>query len=72
MEISLSPETIALMNEMHELLNQHNLSFKNSFMVTSYLTAVIANNCHMSKEAFMSCMDEVYDLEHALQNQEIQ
>ena len=64
--MSPSPESIALLNEMQEVLNKHDLSFRESFMILCYLTVAVARAGGMPLQGLKEIVEESYQIDMAL------
>lgn len=61
-----SPETIALLNDLQETLNKHNLTYRESFMVVTYLSVMIARAAHMSLDQLIQLVTDIYGVDEAM------
>jgi len=55
-----------LLQEMHDTLNKHDLSFKESFMALSYLTVVVARAGGLSVSQIQDAVERAYEVDQAL------
>lgn len=61
-----SPQVIALANDLQNVLNKHDLTYKESFMVVNYLSVMIARTVNMPLDKLIEVMTEVYKTDEAL------
>jgi hypothetical protein len=61
-----SPETIALLNDLQATLNKHNLNYRESFMVVTYLSVMIARAAHMPLNQLIEMVTDIYGVDEAL------
>lgn len=62
-----APERSAiLLNDMHRVLNEHDLSFRESFMALSYLTAVVGRAGGLSIDQINDAIKRAYEIDISL------